>query len=94
MKFRKPPSVSHSSTEAEYSATAYMTVEIQWLRQLPFDLGILVQVPICMFCGNISDTYLVVNPVLRSHRKHIKVDYHFIREMVSCGHLQVKFIPM
>ena len=70
-----------------------LPTEIQWLRQLLLDLGILVQVPIRLFCDNISATYLAANPVLHSRNNHIKVDYHFVREMVSKCHLQVKFIP-
>lgn len=90
---KKQPTVSRSSTEAEYRAAAYTSAEIQWLRQLLLDLGILVQVPIRLFCDNISTTYLAANPVLLNRSKHIKVDYHFVRELVSRRHLQVKFIP-
>ena len=90
---KKQPTVSCSSTEAEYRTAAYTAAEIRWLCQLLLDLGILVQVPIRLFCGNISATYLAVNPVLHSRSKHIKVNYHFVSEMISKRHLQVKFIP-
>ena len=73
--------------EVEYHAAAYTTAKNQWLDQLLLDLGILVQVPIRLFCGNISATYLAVNPIVHSRSKHIKVDYHFVRQMVSICHL-------
>ena len=46
---KKQPTVSHSSTEAECRATAYTMAEIQWMRQLLLDLGVLVQVHIRLF---------------------------------------------
>lgn len=55
-------------------------------------LGQLVQISIRLFCDNISTTYLDINPVLHSRSMHIRADYHFVHEMVSRRHLQVKFI--
>ena len=84
---KKQPIVSHSTTKAEYRAAAYTAAEIQWLRQLLLDLGVLVQVPIRLFCDNISATCLASNPVVHNRSKHIKVDYHFVWDMVSPKHL-------
>ena len=84
--------VSRSSTEYECRATAYTIAEIQWLCQPFLDLGILVQAPIKLFCDNISTTCLAVDPMLHCRSKYIKVDYHFVREMFSNCHLQVKYI--
>lgn len=44
-------------------------------------------------CDNVSTTYLSTNPVLHDRSKHIAVDYHFVREQVVNGNLQVKYVP-
>ena len=44
-----------------------------------------------LWCDNLGATYLTANPVF--HRtKHIEIDFHFVRERVAAGVLQVKFI--
>lgn len=44
-------------------------------------------------CDNISATYMAVNPVLHDRSKHIAIGYHFVREQVANGNLEVKYIP-
>ena len=41
---------------------------------------------------NISAAALVSNPVFRVWTKHIGIDFHFVRELVACNYLEVKFI--
>ena len=53
---KKWPQVS--SIEVEYHDTTDTAAKIQWLRQMFLDLSVLVQVPICLFCDNVSTTYL------------------------------------
>jgi hypothetical protein len=36
-----------------------------------------------IWCDNIGATYLAANPIMFGRAKHIKVDYHFMREHVS-----------
>ncbi|KAL6339440.1 hypothetical protein AAG906_032974 [Vitis piasezkii] len=35
-----------------------------------------------LYYDNLNTTYLVANPVLHSQAKHMKIDYHFVRERV------------
>jgi len=42
---------------------------------------------------NISATYIAANSILHGRSKHIKVDYHFVRERVSHGDLVVRYVP-
>ena len=93
-KSKKQHTISRSSTEVEYCTAAYTTGEIQWLCQLLFDLAIFVQIPIRLLCDNIYATYVAINPVLHGRSKHIKVGYHFVREMAARAHLRVKYVPM
>ena len=51
-KTKKQPTVSCSSTEAEYRSLVALTVELQWLRSLPHDLGFSPPHPIPIHCDN------------------------------------------
>ena len=56
------------------------------------DLGIYLKIPSTIYCGNISAIALASNPVYHACTKHIKVDYHFIREKVLQGDIHVCFV--
>ncbi|XP_021849191.1 uncharacterized mitochondrial protein AtMg00810-like [Spinacia oleracea] len=90
---KKQPTVSKSSTEAEYRAVAYTVQDTLWIRSLLAELGIVIRAPVKLFCDNISASYLAVNPVQHDRSKHIKIDYHFVRERVAHGDLVVPYVP-
>jgi hypothetical protein len=80
---RKQPTVSRSSTEAEYKVIANVTAEIMWIHTLLDELGIPHPPTASVWCDNLGVTYLSANPVLHARTKHIEVDYHFVREQVT-----------
>ena len=89
---RKQPTVSRSSTEAEYKSMANATAELVWVQSLLGELGVSVtQVP-CLWCDNLGATYLAANPVFHARAKHIEIDFHFVRERVANGQLQIRFV--
>jgi hypothetical protein len=45
------------------------------------------------WCDNLGAKYLSSNPVFHARTKHIEVDYHFVRERVTRGLLQIDFVP-
>ncbi|XP_021725051.1 uncharacterized protein LOC110692353 [Chenopodium quinoa] len=90
---KKQPTVSKSSTEAEYRAVAYTAAETIWLKQLLADLDYFLRRPVTLYCDNVSATYPTSNPVQHDRSKHIDVDYHFVREMVTSGGLRVRHVP-
>jgi len=89
---RKQPTVSRSSTEAEYKAMANATVELIWLEQLLAELGIKLRRAPILWCDNLGATYLSANPVFHAKAKHIEIDFHFVQERVLKRQLQVRLI--
>lgn len=89
---RKQATVSRSSTKAKYKAVANATTEIIWVQPLLRELGVSQGQPLVLWCDNIDATYLSSNPVFHAQTKHIKVDYHFVRERIAQKLLHIKFI--
>ena len=56
------------------------------------DLGTFLSNTPVLWCDNLSALALASNPVFHARTKHIKVDYHFVREKVVYRDVAVKFI--
>ncbi|GJW39590.1 retrovirus-related pol polyprotein from transposon TNT 1-94 [Tanacetum coccineum] len=80
-----------STTEAEYMAIAEAGKELVWLKNFLEELD-RAQTECVLYCDNQSAIHLVNNPVFHSRRKHIKIRYRYIRELVSEGTLYLKKI--
>ena len=91
---RKQPTLSRSSTEAEYRAIANAITEVTWIQSLLCELGIFLRSSPTLWCDNIGATYLTANPVFHARTKHIKIDLHFVREKVASSCLLVRFLSM
>ncbi|KAH9291809.1 hypothetical protein KI387_043002 [Taxus chinensis] len=90
---RKQKSVALSSSEAEYIAASMATCEAIWLRKLLVALfGQKVETTV-IHCDNQSCIKLSENPVFHDRSKHIDIRYHFIRDCVQRGIVQLQYIP-
>jgi histone deacetylase 1/2 len=89
---RKQPTVSRSSTDAEYKALANATAELIWVEALVRELGVTLKEKPCLWCDNLGATYLCANPVFHARTKHIEIDFFFVRERVARKQLDVRFI--
>jgi len=88
---KKQAYVTFSIAEAEYITAGSCFAQISWLKQQLSDFSLKVtKVP--LFCYNTSSINLTKNPVHHSRTKHIDIIYHFIREQVSNGVCEIRFI--
>jgi hypothetical protein len=88
---QKQQTVSRSSTEAEYKAIANATTEIVWIQSLLHELGVPQPHATVLWCDNLGATYLSASPVFHARMKHVKIDYHFMRECVAKKQLEIQF---
>ncbi|KAJ9542807.1 hypothetical protein OSB04_029313 [Centaurea solstitialis] len=89
---KKQNSVSTSTDEAEYVVAGICCAQVLWLRNQLQDYDIqLSKIPI--YCDNTSAIAIANNPVLHSKTKHIEVRYHFIRDHVMNGDIELHFVP-
>ena len=84
-KSKKQPTVSRSSSEAEYRALTNTACEVQWLQYLLTDLHHTASLPIHLYCDNQSAIKIAQNPTFHERTKHIEIDCHLIREKVQNG---------
>jgi len=89
---RKQRSVALSSAEAEYMAASQATCEALWLRKLLVDLFDQELRPTVIYCDNQSCIQLSENPVFHDRSKHIEIKYHFIRDYVQRGAVELQYI--
>ncbi|XP_071699199.1 uncharacterized mitochondrial protein AtMg00810-like [Rutidosis leptorrhynchoides] len=90
---KKQPTVARPSCESEYRSLANAAAEIVWITYLLRDLYVLPPERPTILCDNKSAIFLSQNPVSNKRSKHIDIDYHFIRELISSGKLYTKYVP-
>ncbi|KAE8688597.1 hypothetical protein F3Y22_tig00110963pilonHSYRG00163 [Hibiscus syriacus] len=89
---KRQPTVSLSTTEAEYRAAAMAAQESTWLIQLMNNLHQPVDYAIPLYCDNQSAIRLAENPVFHARTKHVEVHYHFVREKVLQEEIEMRQI--
>jgi hypothetical protein len=72
---------------------ANATAELIWLQSLLDELGVRRPKAARLWCDNLGATYLSANPIFHARTKHIKIEYHFVRERVANKLLEIRFIP-
>ena len=80
-----------STTEAEYVAATQASKEAVWLKIIMEELRH-EQESIPLFCDSQSALHLARNPAFHSRSKHIRVQYHFVREKVEEGTVDMQKI--
>ncbi|GJW53247.1 retrovirus-related pol polyprotein from transposon TNT 1-94 [Tanacetum coccineum] len=88
---KKQKSTAISSTEAEYITLSGCCAQILWMRLQQTNYGFKFN-KIHLYCDNMSAIALCSNNVQHSTSKHIDVRYHFIKEQVENGVVELYFV--
>ncbi|GKD51656.1 ribonuclease H-like domain-containing protein [Tanacetum coccineum] len=77
--------------EAEYMALSASCAQVMWIRTQLKDYGFSYN-KIPLYCDSQSAIAISCNPVQHSRTKHINVCYHFIKEHVEHGIIELYFV--
>ena len=92
-KSKKQPTVSKSSSEAEYRAMSATASEITWLVRQLMELRFPDLQPITLRGDNKSTIHIATNSILHDRTKDIAIDCHFTHEKVMKGLIELTYLP-
>ncbi|GJS35204.1 putative reverse transcriptase domain-containing protein [Tanacetum coccineum] len=88
---KKQDCTALSTAEAEYVSLSVCCAQVLWMRTQLTDYGFhFNKIPI--YCDSKSSIAISCNPVQHSRTKHIAVRYHFIKEHVEMGTIELYFV--
>ncbi|KFD64701.1 hypothetical protein M514_23159 [Trichuris suis] len=90
---RKQRTVALSSTEAEYMSLAEAVKETLWMRAFLREIDESLVDAIDVYNDNFGAQELARNSVFHATTKHIDIKYHFLREALSRGFVNVIYLP-
>eukprot|EP00731_Ephydatia_muelleri_P036346 Em0239g7a len=90
---KKQPVVALSTTEAEYVALGAATQEVVWLRRLLSDIKASPKMPTIISEDNQGTIAIARNPVYHARTKHIDIKYHYVREALMDGVIDLVYCP-
>ncbi|GJS83785.1 putative ribonuclease H-like domain-containing protein [Tanacetum coccineum] len=88
---KKQDCTAMSSAEAEYVALSASCAQVMWMRIQLQDYGFNYN-KIPLYCDSQSAIAISCNPVQHSRTKHIHTRYHFIKEQVENGIIELYFV--
>ena len=89
---RGQKSVTLLSSEAEYVALSEVCAEIMFIKQVLEFFKVKVELPIVVNVDNVGAIYLASNATTSQRMRHIDVRYHFVRDYVEDGVVQIVFV--
>ena len=90
---KKQAVVALSTSEAEYVALSAATQEAVWLRRLLTSLKAIPNGPTVLMEDNQGAIAIAKNPIAHARTKHIDIRYHYIRETVQEGFVELHYCP-
>ena len=90
---KKQELVTLSTAEAEYIAVTHASKEAIWLRCLIGDLLPEFNSSTMLLCDNQSAVQLAHSDNYHAHTKHIDIQYHFIRNVIERGEIELVYCP-
>ncbi|CAM8885291.1 unnamed protein product [Rhodiola kirilowii] len=86
---RKQPIVTLSTTEAEYVAACACACQSLWMKKILESFNQSQYKGVTIYCDNTSSIKLSKNPIFHGRTKHIKVRFHFLRDLVKEGEIDL-----
>ena len=90
---KKQPCVALSTAEAEYIALAGAVQECVWLQRLMIDLNLPDDKPTSLYEDNQAAIAISKNPQFHGRTKHIDIKFHYVREQVESGTVNLLYCP-
>ncbi|CAL3972652.1 unnamed protein product [Diplocarpon coronariae] len=84
--------IAQSTTEAEYIAINSAAKEAVYIKQILLELGFYIQNKLPLYTDNNRALLLAKNPQFHERTKHIAVKYHYIRDLISKGEIDLIYI--
>ncbi|GKB05427.1 retrovirus-related pol polyprotein from transposon TNT 1-94 [Tanacetum coccineum] len=88
---KKQNCTAMSSAEAEYVALSASCAQVMWMRTQLQDYGFNYN-KIPLYCNSQAAIAISCNPVQHLQKKHIHTRYHFIKEQVKNGIIELYFV--
>ncbi|CAI7878909.1 unnamed protein product [Closterium sp. NIES-54] len=89
---KKQSEIAQSSGEAEYMAMYHAIKEIVLLRKLLEDMGAEQEGPTPLFSDSEAAIGMANNPILNGLNKHMKIKWHWVRQMVKEGIVELHHV--
>jgi transposase InsO family protein len=90
---RKQELVTLSTAEAEYVAATHAAKEGIWLRRVAGEILLSEPEPMMLYCDNQAALKLAQDDNYHARTKHIDIRYHFIRDVVQRGLIELQYCP-
>ena len=92
IKSKKQPIIALSTCEAEYIALSEVIKELLWTSMTLKELKVKRHGAMRVYIDNQAAKKLAENAVNHERSKHIDIRYHFIRQVVASGKVQLYYV--
>jgi len=89
---QEKPIIARSSAKVKYRVMTCAACELIWPKHLFAYFGFLGVTTMTLFCNNQAAIHIASNLVFHEHTKHIKIDYHYIRQQVQAKLIQPQYV--
>jgi len=91
---KAPSPTATSSTYAEYIAAYHATAECLWIQSFLKELDLFQPTnPNTLYCDNEASIKIAQYHMVTPRSKHFDTKYHFVREQVANGNINLTFCP-
>ncbi|RDX77392.1 hypothetical protein CR513_42500, partial [Mucuna pruriens] len=80
---KKQKVIALSSAEAEFQRISKGLCKLLWVRRLLIEIGFEPKIEMNLFCENKATIEIAHNPVQHDRTKYIKIDRHFIKQILE-----------